>query len=90
MSATLRGLYTQQGAIRGEYNGTYYKLSSVDYPANYGGRFWDLGLGLGYAFKGSWAGNQISVEWLQPVRDDFNGYQLTRRGTLQATWQYDF
>ena len=89
-SATLRGVYTRQGAIRGEFNGPHFKLSPVDYPANYGGRFWDLGLGFGYAFNGVWAGNQVSLEWLQPVRDDFNGYQLARRGALYATWQYDF
>ena len=83
-------MYTRQGSIRGEYNGTFYKLSPVDYPANYGGRFWDLGLGVGYAFKGRLAGNQVSMEWLEPIRDDFNGYQLERRGTLYATWQYDF
>lgn len=90
VSATLRGVYTRQQSIRGEFNGTYHKLSPIDYPANYGGRFWDLGMGIGYAFKGAWTGNQINIEWLQPIRDDFNGYQLERRGTLQATWQYDF
>jgi len=89
-SGTLRGVYTRQGAIRGEYNGTYYQLSPVDYPANYGGRFWDVGLGVGYAFKGALAGNQVSLEWLEPVHDDFSGYQLARRGTLNAAWQYDF
>ena len=89
-SATLRGAYTQQGAIRGQYNGTYYALSPVDYPANYGGRFWDLGFGASYAFKGALAGNQLSLEWLQPVGDNFNGYQLERRGTFYASWQYGF
>ena len=89
-SATLRGVYTQQGAIRGEYNGTYYKLSPLDYPANYGGRSWDIGVGASFTFKGALAGNRLAGEWLRPVADDFNGYQLERRGALYATWQYDF
>lgn len=90
LSATLRAAYTWQGAIRGEYAGTHYKLSPPDYPANYGGHFLDVGLGVSYAFAGSFAGNRLAAEWLQPVRDDPNGYQLTRRGTLYATWQYHF
>jgi hypothetical protein len=90
LSGTLRAAYTWQGAIRGEFTGTHYKLSPLDYPANYGGQFLDIGIGVSYAFKGSFAGNRLAAEWLQPVRDDPNGYQLTRRGTLYATWQYDF
>ena len=90
LSATLRAAYTQQGAIKGEFEGTYYKLSPLDYPSNYGGRFWDLGVGVSYDFGGSFAGNQLGVEWLQPLREDFNGYQLHRRGTLYATWKYMF
>jgi hypothetical protein len=90
LSGTLRGVYTQQGAIKGEINGTFYKLSPVDYSANYGGRFLDLGIGVNYAFNGSFAGNQLGVEWLQPLRDDFNGYQLERRGALYASWKYLF
>lgn len=90
LSATLRAAYTWQGAIRGEYNGTHYKLSPLDYPANYGGRFLDVGIGASYAFGGSFSGNRLAAEWLQPVYDDPNGYQLTRRGTLYATWQYHF
>jgi hypothetical protein len=89
-SVTLRGVYTQQGAIRGAYNGTFYQLSPLDYRSNYGGRFWDVGLGASYTFNGTLAGNRLAVEWLQPVADDFNGYQLERRGTLYATWHYHF
>jgi hypothetical protein len=89
-SATLRGAYTQQGAIRGEYNGPFFKLSPLDYPGNYGGRFWDIGIGVSYTFTGTLVGNQLAAEWLQPVHDDFNGYQLERRGALYATWQYHF
>ena len=91
LSATLRGLYTDQGAIKGEFNGTFYKLGPVDYPSNYGGRFWDLGIGMNYSVSsGTWAGNRFGVEWLQPLKDDFNGYQLERKGALYANWMYMF
>ena len=90
LSATLRAAYTWQGAIRGAFDGTIYTLSPLDEPSNYGGRFWDVGVGLNYAFQGTLAGNQLGIEWLQPVHDDFNGYQLTRRGTLTAVWNYAF
>ena len=49
-----------------------------------------MGIGATYTFGGSFAGNQIGVEWLQPVADDPNGYQLERRGTLYAAWKYAF
>jgi hypothetical protein len=45
-SASLRGVYTRQGAIKGEFNDTFYALGPVDYPGNYGGRFWDVGVGI--------------------------------------------
>lgn len=91
LSASLRGVYTRQGAIEGEFNGPFYKLGSVDYPSNYGGRFWDLGLGASYTVQsGTWAGNQFSIEWLQPLKDDFNGYQIERKGMLNANWMYTF
>jgi len=90
VSATLRAAYTSQGSIRGAFNGPIYKLSPMDDPANYGGRFWDVGLGVGYALNGAFTGNHVAIEWMQPVHDDFNGYQLTRRGTLNAVWNYAF
>jgi hypothetical protein len=30
------------------------------------------------------------MEWLQPVEDDVNGYQLERDGALSATWSVAF
>lgn len=89
-SASLRGVYTWQGAIKGAFEGNFRQLAPTDYAANYGGRFVDVGVGLGYRLPGAFARNRLDVEWLQPVRDDPNGYQLERRGTLFATWQYAF
>ncbi len=112
LTATVRGVYTVQGAIRGQYNGTangqFFDLTNIDeggvpipnpqlrfgpndYPVNYGGRFWDVGLGVSAVVtSGDLAGNRFSVEWLQPVHTDYNGYQLDRDGALSATWSVMF
>ncbi|GAB6141041.1 hypothetical protein JCM14076_17700 [Methylosoma difficile] len=64
---------------------------SMDAPTSYGGRYFDVGFGLNATIpNGSLAGNRLSVEWLQPVHTDVNGYQLDRDGTLNFTWAYGF
>lgn len=91
LSASVRGIYTLQGSVRGEYNGTFHKLGPVDYPSNYGGRYWDVGFGVNaFVPGGRFQGNTFSFEWLQPVHDDVNGYQLPRTGALSFTWGYGF
>jgi len=108
LTASVRGVYTVQGNINGQYpnsqnqffaldaNGipqysSILKFGPQDYPQNYGGRFWDVGFGLSAIVPyGDLAGNRFSVEWLQPVKDDFNGYQLERDGALSATWSLAF
>ena len=90
-AATLRGLYTEQGGIRGRYD----KLSAQGTPAdqanNSGGRYFDLGIGLAVTVpRGSFAGMQLSLEWLQPLAEDWNGYQLERTGSLAASWGMSF
>lgn len=97
LNASVRGVYTVQGAINGQYNGADGQFSSIlkfgpqDYPQNYGGRFWDVGFGLNAVVpSGGLAGNRVAVEWLQPVDTDFNGYQLDRDGALNFTWSYGF
>lgn len=91
LSASIRGVYTVQGAVQGEFNQLIDQFGPMDYPANYGGRFWDVGFGLNaFVPGGDLAGNNLSVEWLLPVGTDFNGYQLDRDGALSATWRYAF
>lgn len=110
LTASLRGVYTLQGSINGQFTGSggqftdpgglfngsqgpvsIYKFGPQDYPQNYGGRFWDVGFGLSAMVpSGDLAGNRFSVEWLQPVEDDVNGYQLERDGALSATWSLAF
>ncbi|MGD7036852.1 DUF3570 domain-containing protein [Methylotuvimicrobium buryatense] len=65
--------------------------STLDDPRNYGGRFWDVGFGLNVVVPGGeFSGNHLSVEWLQPVHEDVNGFQLERKGSLFASWSYMF
>ncbi len=91
LSASVRGLYTTEGAIKGAYNATYTPVGPMDYTSNYGGHYWDVGFGLNAMVPtGNFHGNHLGVEWLQPVHDDPNGYQLPRVGTLSATWSYAF
>ncbi|NOU23614.1 MAG: DUF3570 domain-containing protein [Methyloglobulus sp.] len=65
--------------------------SPMDFPANYGGHYVDIGFGLSATVpSGSLAGNKLSFEWLQPVYTDVNGYQIDRDGALSFTWSYGF
>ena len=91
LTGSVRGLYTSQGAIRQQYNGLINQYSPADYPTNYGGQYWDVGFGMSAMVPtGDLRGNRVSVEWLQPVQDNVNGYQLQREGTLTATWGLAF
>ncbi|MDP2901621.1 MAG: DUF3570 domain-containing protein [Methylovulum sp.] len=103
LSASIRGVYTEQGAVSGQFNPTPGVVNSavvnnvnpksgpMDYPASYGGRYWDIGFGLNAVVpSGELAGNSLGVEWLQPVDTDVNGYQLDREGALSATWSVAF
>lgn len=91
LSASVRGLYTVQGGIQGQTSLDHLTSSTVDYPSNYGGRFVDIGFGLNASFhQGQFTNHSLSLEWLQPVNTNFNGYQLDRNGTLSVSWNYSF
>ena len=91
LSASLRGVYTAQGAIDGQYNGPHGQSATFDLPSNYGGHYWDMGFGLAAMVpEGAFKGNQFAVEWLQPLMDDAHGYQQERTGSLSATWNLAF
>lgn len=91
LSASVRGVYTTQGALSGAYNSTHVPIGPMDYANSYGGRYWDVGIGLNAQVPtGDLRGNRLAVEWLQPVHDDTNGYQLERDGALSANWSYAF
>lgn len=91
LTASVRGVYTLQGRVKHQFSGLIEQFGPMDYPNNYGGRYWDIGFGLSaQVLTGSLSGNSLSVEWLQPVEDAVNGYQLERNGALTATWGLAF
>ncbi len=94
LSASVRGVYTTQGEIRGTFDGQVGhkgRQGPMDFPMNYGGRFWDIGLGLSAEVPiAGLKDNRLSVEWLQPVAEDFNGFQLERDGSLFASFSLKF
>ena len=91
LATSVRGIYTLQGSLQGAYRGVYHQIGAMDFTNNYGGRFVDVGFGINASMpNGRLQGNRLSFEWLQPVSDDVNGYQLPREGALSATWSYAF
>ena len=91
LTSSVRGIYTLQDALKGSYQGTYYQIGAMDFPRNYGGQFADIGLGINIKLPHDiLLGSLINFEWLQPIHDDVNGYQLPREGALSATWSYAF
>jgi hypothetical protein len=91
LTASVRGSYITQGSLKGSYNSTYHQIGPMDYGNSYGGRFWDVGFGINAMVPtGNLQGTRFSFEWIQPVHDDVNGYQLQRTGSLAATWSYGF
>jgi len=91
LSATVRGVRTWQSDIEGEFTAPAARSASTDFPANYGGRRWDLGLGLvAHVPHGEFAGHGLSIEWLEPLSEAPRGVQLEREGALFVTWNYGF
>lgn len=91
LATSVRGVYTSRGSIHGDFNTFNARIGPMDFPHNQGGQFWDLGIGINARIpSGRLVGNHFAFEWLQPLRDDFNGYQLERQGALSATWHYSF
>ena len=106
LSTTVRGVYTQQNRVRGDLyqinaatvlDGSninqvgHDTVSTVNYPQNTGGHYWDIGLGVRLSpSQGILNGHTVSFEWLQPVSDVVNVYQLERTGTFSPTWTYMF
>jgi hypothetical protein len=86
LSASLRAVWLQRGEVDGRFTAYSAGISPTDFPGNYGGRFVDLGIGMNLEV----AGSQLALEWLAPVHEDVNGFQLERHGTLAASWHYNY
>jgi hypothetical protein len=100
LATTVRGVYSWQDALHGAYRPlvirgnipyTSTHVGPFDNPANYGGQFVDLGLGVNVTVpSGAFAGSTLKFEWLQPLHTGYNGYQLDRDGALSASWSVGF
>lgn len=102
---TLRGLMTLQGKVRGRFDGQVeHDLASgsatltpnaiagpMDNRDSYGGRYYDLGVGVSASLPRDWlGGGRVSCEWLEPVSHAVNGYQVARDGALNVSWSMMF
>ncbi|SFK57428.1 Protein of unknown function [Nitrosomonas aestuarii] len=91
LAASIRGVYTIQDSIHGDFNSFNARIGPMDFPVNYGGQFWNVGFGVNAMIPGGrFSGNHFGFEWLQPVSTDVNGFQLDRKGALAASWSYRF
>ncbi|MDR2214128.1 MAG: transporter [Pseudomonadales bacterium] len=91
LSTSVRALHTRQGGIEGAYTEAHGQSSAADFPVNYGGSFTDAGLGVNLVMpSGMLQGHRLGIEWLEPLRDNVNGYQQRRDGTLQVSWSKAF
>jgi hypothetical protein len=91
LSGSLRVSYFSQGTIKGHYNGPHHHSSPPDLQGNYGGQFFDVGIGLNATVQqGIFGGHRFGIEWVQPLSDDVNGFQQKRDGTLYLNWSRAF
>jgi len=89
ISASVRGLYTEQGEIEGHYNGPHNHSSPPDLQFNYGGRFWDIGFGVNTVVPGGpLKGLRLSAEWLQPWRTTRTAISSIAMGRYGPTRPY--
>jgi hypothetical protein len=91
LSLSVRGVYTHEGGLEGEYDTFHDTSGPMNFPESYGGEYFDLGVGASVALtSGYLAGNEFALEWLEPLHDDVDGYQLERRGALSLAWSVRF
>jgi hypothetical protein len=100
ISLSVRGIYTAQGRVRGALRGDNAVVDALgntsyvhalhnpaDLAANTGGRYLDVGIGASVLLPGREAsGDRVAIEWIAPVSEKVNGYQLERTGRLSVHW----
>ena len=80
ISASLRLQYTKEGDIDGHFDGSHNHASPADRQPNYGGESTELGIGINTAVQsGTLGGVRLAAEYVFPLRDNYNGYQLARQ-----------
>ena len=67
------------------------RTSPVAYGSNTGGQWADVGVGLNiYCRRGILKSHRFAIEYILPVWEDLNGYQLGREPMVVAGWQYSW
>lgn len=87
LSLSARLGYTHQDDIGGHYNGPHAHSSPMDIQQNYGGSYWDWGVGANLVNQ---KGIRLGLEWSVPFNEDYNGIQMTRNETLSVSLSYAF
>ena len=83
ISASVRLQYTKEGDIDGHFDGPHNHTSPADRQPNYGGEWTEVGLGVNTAVQsGTLGGMRIAAEYVVPIIDNYNGYQLARQEGL--------
>lgn len=75
ISLSARLAYTDEGIIKGHYNGAHNHSSPPDRQENYGGKRLEAGLGINTAIG---KGLRLGAEATVPLYQKVNGYQLTK------------
>ena len=86
LSVSTRVMYEKEGRIQGQYNGPAPTRSPADFQENYGGEFVDVGLGINTVIQsGGLSGFRAGIEWMIPVSEHYNGFQLGRDQALNVS-----
>jgi len=90
-SASLRLQYNHEDDINGHYDGPHNHTSPPDLQGNYGGEWSEVGFGVNTAIQsGLLGGLRFAVEYVLPVRQSYNGYQLGREQALNLSLSRSF
>lgn len=83
--------YHHEGQIEGHYSVPHGHSSPPDLQENYGGEYWEAGVGLNLSVpSGALAGHRFGVEMLWPISEEYNGIQLARDWSFHAVWSVAF
>lgn len=81
VSGSFRLMYEKRNRISGHFNAPHNHASPTDFVVNYGGEFVDLGVGL--HVNSGVSGLQLGAEWVVPLAEHYNGFQIGRDQGVQ-------
>ena len=87
LSSSIRLQYKYEGQVDGSHADITMMTNPTLDPANTGGQSITLGLGSNYLLGKSKDSARLSIEYIYPLRQHFNGIQTQQTGTWLATIQ---